>query len=472
MAFKEDNLKSSLLVRFILSCISVFLAILPILANAMTNDNEFFRIRILNNYMGTIEISLDKGTSWYPIGKVLKPALSYNNDAFRASGYIENGVVAATASNAIHIKVGDSGADPINSPQKSGRTISILPKGTVLTEPDSRIVTNIVGGTLIFNEYAPFVGNKVYLEKDENLLDLPDNFIPSLGDRIVIVVTRPEDLPSEILFENHLDGNAYVCYEDARKEVIAKVVRPVKGVGRFGGTIFSLPSTVRANHPGVIDISTSSVFRGDPSQAVPEDMGGFQIIPVRHSYTSELKGVWTATQWMILTPVNDTLYLEAMPPLFRGYIRPGYRIEARFKDDLWRSLPTAKGINNIILSDVVEFRIILPPLNIFPPREVISPPVIRDIHLSLENNTIDISGNSVPGVQVYVFLNRIQSAIGDTYSDGTFSIKNIPVSLMGDINIMTKAIDPAGRESPFSQVQVIVNLPQKREEIYKTGIQQ
>jgi hypothetical protein len=455
---------------FILGYTLIFLLLFCVSAFAGDNGSEIFRLRILNDYMGSIEISLDKGTSWYPIGKVLKPALSYNTDAFRASGYIENGVVAATASNAIHIKVGDNGADPINSPEKSGRTISILPKGTSLTEPDSRIVTNIVGGTLIFNEYAPFVGNKVYLEKDGNLLDLPDNFIPSLGDRILILVTRPEVMPTEIVFENRLDGNVYVCYENGRKEIVAKVVRPVKGVGRFGGTIFSLPSTVRANHPGVIDISTSPVFRGDPSQAIPEDMGGFQIIPIRHSYTPELKGVWTATQWMIVSPIDNT-HLEAMPPLFRGYIRPGYRIEARFKDDLWRSLPTAKGINNSILSDVEEFRIILPSLNISPPRETIPPPVIRDIYLSLENNTIDVGGNSVPGVQVYAFLNGVQTTIGDTYSDGTFSIRNIPIS-PGDINIMIKAVDPSGRESPFSQSQLVVTLPQKGEEVYKTGIQQ
>ncbi|MGC8890313.1 MAG: hypothetical protein ACP5PC_06410 [bacterium] len=451
--------------------ISFILILLLIVSYAYAGSNiEVFRIRILNDYMGPIDISIDGWTSWYPVGKVLKPALSYNIDAFRASGYIENGVVAATASNAIHIKVGDSGVNPFSPVEKSGRTISILPKGTNLTEVDSRIVTNIIGGTLIFNEYSPFVGNKVYLEKGNTLVDLPDNFIPSLGDRIVILVQKPEVMPTELFFENHIDGNVYACYENGWKEVIAKVSRPVKGIGRFGGTIFSLPSRVRANHPGVIDISTCPVYRGSPSQATPEDSGGFQIIPIRHSYTSEMKGAWTATQWMIISPVDNDSYLEAMPPLFRGYIRPGYRVEARFKDNLWRSLPEGKGINNTFLSDLVEFRIIIPPLYVFPPPDVISPPVIKDIHISLENNTLDLSGNAMPGVQVYVFIDGIQSGVGDAYSDGFFVVKDIPIH-RGEVDIVTKVVDPAGRESSFSQSQVIT-IPIEEVKPYKRGIRQ
>lgn len=435
------------------------------------NNIEVFRIRILNDYMGPIEISLDEGTSWYPIGKVLKPATSYNDDAFRASGYIENGVVAATASNAIHIKVGDKGVDPFSSTEKSGRTISILPKGTDITEPNSRIVTNIIGGTLLFNEYAPFVGNRVYLEKDGSLIDLPNNFIPSLGDRIVIPVITPEIMPTELLFENHIDGNVYACYENGWREIIAKVARPVKGIGRFGGTIFSLPSRIRANHPGVIDISTSPVFRGEPSQATPEDSGGFQIIPIKHSYSSEMKGAWTATQWMIVSPVENNQYLEGMFPLFRGCIRPGYRVEAIFKDNLWRSLPEGKGLNNTFLSNLIGFRIILPPLDIFPPPDIIVPPVIKDIHISLENNTLDVSGNTMPGVQVYIYINGIQSESGDAYPDGTFIIKDIPIS-NGDIIITAKAVDPAGRESSFSQPQFITIPIKELKEPYRRGIQQ
>jgi len=409
-------------------------------------ETEIFRLRVTNTYSGPIEVSIDRGNSWILLGKVERPALSYNPDAFRASGYIENGVVSATAVNAIHITVGKSGADPINTPEKSGRTISIIPRGTDTSiEPNSRILTNIEGGTLIFKEWSPFVGNKVYLEKEEGLIQIPDDYIPNLGDRIVIVVTPPAIIPKWILFENKVDGNVYICYSETEREVVAKVLRPVKGTGRFGGTLFAYPSSVRANHPGVIDISTSGVFGGEYSEATPEEAGGFQIIPNRHANTPELKGVWTAVQWMIVTPINESP-LEGSFPLFRGLIRPGYAVEGRFGDsEVWMRLPIVKGLNNTALNNLREFRIVLPPLEIAPPKETVRPPTINSVKMNIQDKTLEIEGTADPGVKIQVIVNS--SVRGECYSkaDGFFYIKNVPASSR---NLITcRAIDPAGRES-------------------------
>lgn len=417
---------------------------------------ELFRLRIVNDYSGPIEVSLDKGNSWVTLGKVDRPAVTYNPDAFRASGYIESGVVSASAVNAIHITVSKSEVDPINTAEKSGRTISIIPRGTDTSiEPNSRILTNIEGGTLIFKEWSPFVGNRVFLE-GEDISPVPDNYIPAIGDRLLILVTAPSVMPKEILFENRVDGNVYLCYSETEKEVVAKVVRAVRGTGRFGGTLFALPSSVRANHPGVIDISTSGVFAGEYVDATPEEAGGFQIIPNRHANTPELRGVWTATQWMILAPINEQ-FLEGAFPLFRGLIRPGYTVEGRFGDsNIWMKLPVIKGLNNTALANMREFRIVLPSLEITPPKETVNPPTITSIKMNIMERTLEVEGVADPGVKIQVIVNNSVRGEGYSKADGFFYIKNVPASSR---NLVTcKAIDPAGRESRIGR-RIGINIP-------------
>lgn len=433
--------------RYIVCLILVFTLFLFIKTSYANEETELFRLRIVNRYSGDIEVSLDRGENWVKLGKVERPALSYNPDAFRASGYISNGMVCATAVNAIHIKVGDSGKDPINTPEKSGRTISIIPRGTDPSiEPNSRILTNIEGGTLIFREWSPFVGNKVFLESEEGLKQISDNYTPSIGDILIIPVIAPTSIPREILFENRVDGYVYLSYSDTERQPVAKVLRAVRGTGRFGGTLFAYPSTVRANHPGVIDISTSTVFGGEYSEAPLEEAGGFQIIPNRHANTPELKGVWTATQWMILGPIDDNL-LEGRFPLFRGIIRPGYTVEGRFgTSNVWARLPVLKGVNNYGLSDLKEFRIVIPPIEISPPKEIVNPPEIESIKINIQDRTIDLEGTSDPGVKIQIIVN--EEIKGECYSkaDGFFYAKNIPIHAR-HLLITCKAIDPAGRES-------------------------
>ncbi|MCX7795956.1 MAG: hypothetical protein N2380_05490 [bacterium] len=442
--------------KYIILFLLAVVLLLSVSISYANEEVELFRLRIINDYSGLIEVSLDRGNNWITLGKVDKPAVTYNSDAFRASGYIESGVVSASAVNAIHITVGKSEVDPINTAEKSGRIISIIPRGTdISSELNSRILTNIEGGTLIFREWAPFVGNKVFLEKEE-LSPIPENYTPSIGDRLVILVTAPSIMPKEILFENKVDGNVYLCYSETEREVIAKVVRAVRGTGRFGGTLFAYPSSVRANHPGVIDISTSDVFKGEYVDATPEDTGGFQIIPNRHANTPELRGVWTATQWMILAPINEN-FLEGSFPLFRGLIRPGYTVEGRFGDsNVWTKLPVIKGLNNTALSNLREFKIILPPIEITPPKEVVAPPVITTIKMNVINGTLEIEGTADPGVKIQVIVNNSVRGEGYSKADGFFYIKNIQASSR---NLVTcRAIDPAGRESRIGR-RIGITIP-------------
>ena len=229
--------------------------------------NESFRLRLVNTVNGSIEASYNQGKNWETIGLVLLPTDKANKKGFTASQWVNSGEVAASAVNAIHIKIDNA------------QTIfSILPKDFLKTlnnynsylSPDSSIYTNFQAGEGIFGGgYAPFVGNKVYLFDKQ--LDQPVN----IGDVITIIVDKPQKWPKAMLFENRFGGKISLIYPNGDEEIIGEVLRPVLGVGRFAGSRFVPAGRIRANHPGVIDISTS----------VGDKVGGFQIIPSYHAHS-------------------------------------------------------------------------------------------------------------------------------------------------------------------------------------------
>jgi hypothetical protein len=91
----------------------------------------------------------------------------------------------------------------------------------------------------------------------------------------------------------------------------------VQGVGRFVGSYFSEVGRLRANHNGVIDISTS------PRGAV----GSFQIVPANHAMSPETHYIRELTQWMVVGPVSalDPSW-EGTGPLFSSFLRPRYDV--------------------------------------------------------------------------------------------------------------------------------------------------
>ena len=102
---------------------------------------------------------------------------------------------------------------------------------------------------------------------------------------------------------------------DEEARVIGQVMKPVAGIGRFIGSYFAEAGRLRANHNGVIDISTS------PRGVV----GSFQIVPSNHANSPELSYVLTSTQWMVIGPVSATdPSWEGAAPLFSAYLRPRF----------------------------------------------------------------------------------------------------------------------------------------------------
>ncbi|HOF89792.1 MAG TPA: hypothetical protein PLZ36_17070, partial [Armatimonadota bacterium] len=280
---------------------------------------EIYRLRLINDADGAISGSRDAGNTWEPIGHVVTYTTKVSDQGYTASKWAPVGAVAATAVNAIHLRVG------YNAKADKGIVFSILPKelttagGAKLQSylsPDSSIYTDIPGGTGIFGgHWAPILGNPVYLEEAHGLRRLPDGYRPQQGDVLVITVMEPADLPQAIIFDNRFGGFITAIGWDGAETRIGQVLKPVAGVGRFTGTQYAAAGRLRANHNGVIDISTS-VFG---------TISGFQIIPREHAMSPEMVRARTMTQWMVIGPLDarDPSW-EGVAPLFRDYLRPSW----------------------------------------------------------------------------------------------------------------------------------------------------
>ena len=280
---------------------------------------ELFRIEIENSRDGLISVSHDGGASKEAVGRVIYPCARTNSRGYTASKWAKTGRVAATAVNAIHIKTGT------NTREGRGVIFSIVPKEALdlpgnynsYVSPNSSIYTAIQGGTSIFGGgYSPIVGNRVLFARAGSAeSEVEEGYVPQLGDRMIILVERPLKYPREIIFENRFGGAVSVDYTGSQDIVIAEVLKPVQGIGRFGGGLYSSTGRIRANHTGVIDISTSPKGK----------VGGFQIIPSDHGMSPEMGNARLMTQWMVVGSTSiKGKPLEGLTPLFSSYLRPVY----------------------------------------------------------------------------------------------------------------------------------------------------
>ena len=288
---------------------------------------EIARLRVHNAANGVIEGSRDRGKTWELIGHVLQPTIKVNPRGYNASKYGLVGAVAATAVNAIHIKAG------YNAKENRGIIWSLSPAsdtaaGTASLQsevsPGSSAFTDIPGGTGICGgPFTPFVGNPIFLDNDANneLKPLPENYVPRLGERWTILIQRPARYPREIVFQNRFGGLITVQYREEQPRVIGQVLRPVQGIGRFVGSYFSEVGRLRANHNGVIDVSTSPRSK----------IGSFQIVPANHAMSDETHYIRELTQWMVVGPVSalDPSW-EGVAPLYSNFFRPRYD-----RNDVW-----------------------------------------------------------------------------------------------------------------------------------------
>ncbi|MDI6732137.1 MAG: hypothetical protein QME05_06210 [Candidatus Margulisbacteria bacterium] len=299
---------------------------------------EIFRVKIENTVGGTIEVSRDEGLHWSPMGQVVRPADKNNPKSFAAAKWIGAGRVAATAVNAIHVKAGEK--------DKDTAIFSILPSDFIVPDDDyksyfnasSSIYTNIPAGESLFGgEYAPYVGNLVMLSRPGSaVISLPAGYIPALGDKIFMIADCPADYPREIVFENRAGGKISIKYFSGVEKVIGEVIQPVAGIGRFEGSEYAGPGRIRANHPGVIDVSVS----------LSGKIGGFQIVPPLHGSFAQKR-----PQWMIIGPVNvNDPSLEGIAPFFRYFLRPA-NVQVKPEDEDWMQKMAGRFLVEVKIKD-------------------------------------------------------------------------------------------------------------------------
>lgn len=335
----------------------ILLLVLVLPASALGEESEECRVRIENRERGEIAVSTDRGVTWTGIGRVLRPNDGHTqetgDDGFTAADWAPSGAVAATAVNALHVKVRQGKRHAVLftiQPQELlGKTAEEVK--SYFSSPTS-IFTDIPAGSLLFgSEYAPRLGNPVYVIRDGESFRIPEEYKPRLGDTLIIPSLRPSPCLKEVRFVNRPGGLVFAAYADGSATCIGCVARPVGATGRFGGSQYAGRGEVRANHSGVLCISTSK--RGD--------IGGFQIIPDVHAGRPGLKYILgNISAWMVVKPLlHGRPPLEGRSPLFDGHIRPATgRCLVRIDDGRWEPVPERVGLVRDGLRNVTEIRLL------------------------------------------------------------------------------------------------------------------
>ena len=295
-----------------------------------------------------------------PLGRVLMTPSKTNWPAYTASKWSGKSSVCASAVNAVHIL--------LNVEKDKGRIISLVPSVTIAPAAGRGSFFSIEceAGTGLFGGFAPLTGSKVFIQRDG--IEIPLRDVPKSSDILIIKTKLPENQKIFMAdIENRPGGRVIIHSVDGLK-IIARVVRPVGGVGRFEGTKFQSAGRIRASHSGVIDVSTSR--RGL--------IGGLQIMPLKHALTSkEMFNAWNLTQWMIISPLPGQPDLEGREPLFKDSFIPGTQLNDKLPDVFsqygrkslilcrrnggqWERLPEFSGRVDGALKDITHLRLYFP----------------------------------------------------------------------------------------------------------------
>lgn len=337
--------------KFFLTLIFLLLIVFPSCAE------KFLELRIPCEAGGKVTATLPNGET-FELGTVKMIPSKANYMAYTASKWAEPSTVCAAAVNAIHILLGVF--------DNRGRIISLVPSLTVAPAAVQGAFFSIESeaGTGIFGGFAPFTGSHVCVEHEGRESPLTD--IPSEGD--VLVIRSPLGASSYMADIENRPGGRVIVHDKNGARTAARVVRPVKGVGRFGGSVFQERGRIRASHSGVICTSTSR--RGF--------VGGFQIMPLKHALTSpEMSSSWNLTQWLIIAPLPGMPDLEGTPPLFKKAFVPGPQLSDKLPDMFshygrkplvlcridggdWERLPVVEGKVDDGLASVTHLRFYFP----------------------------------------------------------------------------------------------------------------
>lgn len=315
------------------------------------SSTERFRVRIHNQVSGSVMVSLTHGATWYPIGQVLIPNAgaihTVKEGEFSAVKWAPTSSVAATAVNAIHLKLTHTGTH--------GELISILPKevmawreaGISYAGEPSSVYLDLAAGTGLFGlDWSLRVGDPVYLKDGAQWVAWPEGRVPQLNDEWMIIAKDAGLKNWVIEIENHVAGRVTLYQPNQPPHVLARVMKPVSGSGRFPGSLYQSIGRIRANHPGVIDVSTSPLGQ----------VGGFQIVPNQHGQSNQLRFTMISPVYMVIQPLEGAPPLEGQWPLFKGMIQPGDEVDAMV-NGTWQPMPESIGKDYTRLSVLEGIRI-------------------------------------------------------------------------------------------------------------------
>jgi hypothetical protein len=284
------------------------------------------------------------------MGRVLAIPQKSRHPSFTASKYGIGGQVIASAANAHHLQ--------ISVEDGTGRTMSLIPSQTFAPAPGygTSFVVEGIGGSGLWGQYSPYVGSPVYIVNGVGIPVLFNSLqLFQFATALEIRVYRPEKAIEYFEIENAAGGRAW--YHDAEGDhQFAIVESGVGGTGRFEGSLFQGLGRVRANHPGVICVSTCP----------KREIGGFQIVPLSHTYSNELQKTRRMSQYIVLRGV-DFEDIAGQSPFFKGWVRPGDAdvpesktgwVSCRINGE-WQELPNISGLTEHTLENIEAFRIYL-----------------------------------------------------------------------------------------------------------------
>ena len=347
----------SLMNRFLLTLILIL-----ILTVSSANAERFIELRIPCREGEQVTAKLPEGEV-IELGAVRMTPSKTNWPAYTASKWASSSTVCATAVNAIHIV--------IRVEEGRGRIISLVPSVTVApaAAQGAFFALDMHAGSGVFGGYAPLTGSAVTVEHEG--VESPVSDVPAEGDILVIRSLLPDNPMFYMADIENRPAGRVIVYGAEGPKVIARVMRPVKGVGRFGGSIYQSRGRIRASHSGVICTSTS----------LRDTVGGIQIMPLKHALTSpEMLNAWKLTQWMIIAPLPGMPDLEGTAPLFKSAFVPGAQLDDKLPDmwshygrrplvlcrrdgGNWERLPEVSGRVDDGLKDVTHLRLYFPTWN-------------------------------------------------------------------------------------------------------------
>jgi Big-like domain-containing protein len=309
-------------------------------ASAAQNDSgELYRIRIMNQVGGPVEVSADRGGLWEQVGKVTRAAV--------AAAIASNVITAAPTSTV-------AGVTPeqvlIRLPASKGQPRSLRILATGETANNASIATDIPSRGALFRYFAPPIGSQVTLDRDGGAEPLPADYLPRLGDRLLIRVSEPAaGDPPTLTIENKVGGEVVLMATGGIPQVLARVKQPVRGIGRYAGTERCASGSVLSWSPTAVLVSTAGRVRKVDGDGQPvEERGGFVIQPAEPALQG---GTHPASQLLLealpegqTRPVVSSFFVLPAPlstgdPLDS---RPT-RVEVRIDNGEWEPLPDLRG---------------------------------------------------------------------------------------------------------------------------------